>query len=251
MNALLLPGRHAVVVGASSKIALAIAGALAERGLVLTGLSRTPPAGAPFARTLKCDAGSPLSLEEALLTASEDRPIDVLIYAAGAPAMGITTAVPESVAREAFEVGFWGLDRAVRTVVPGMMNRRRGAVLAVLSIAALRAVPHEAYYAATKAAAARYLECVAYETRKAGVSMHYVAPGFIDTGFFASGGWFGMAPPRVNGSGVTPQDVAAAAMELLGGADAGRVIGWRERAIVLADRVAPGLYDRWLARRSP
>jgi hypothetical protein len=57
-------------------------------------------------------------------------------------------------------------------------------------------------------------------------------------------------PPRVRGSGVSPEDVARAAADMLeGGADR-RVLGWRERSIVLADRLVPGLYNHLAARRA-
>lgn len=244
----LAPGAHAVVVGASSQIGRAIAEALSERGLVVSGLARSAPSGAPYAAGFACDVALEGSATEALARAGERAPIDVLVYAAGAGAMGRTLDVPEEVAAGAFAVNFWGLDQCVRAVVPGMQTRRRGAVLAVLSLAALRAVPFEAYYAASKAAAARYLECLALELAASHVDVHYVAPGYIDTGFFERGGFHGMAPPTVRGSGTTPADVAQRAVALLEGRPRSPVLGWRERTIRFADRVAPGLYDRHLRR---
>lgn len=248
-------GRHVVIVGASSQIGVAAARAFAAAGADVTGLSRTVGAleTPPFARTFACDVSSAESVAGAFARARAHASIDALVYVSGAPAMGKTLAVPEKAARESFEVNFWGLDRTVREVLPAMSAQRKGSIVAVLSLAAVRAVPHESYYAASKAAAARYLECLAHEAAAANVAVGYVAPGFIDTGFYKRGGWFGMDVPSVNGSGTTPSDVADACLEMASGSTSvhpSKVLGWRERVIVMADRVAPGLYDRWLRRSS-
>jgi short-subunit dehydrogenase len=245
---------HAIVVGASSGIGAAIAAGLRSRGHVVSGLARRRCAEA--SESFTCDVTRDAELEDALDLA-EDRhgPTRVLVYAAGAGVFGRTLDVPSDAARLAFEVGFWGLERATRAIVPGMRTRREGLVVAVLSIAARRAIPHEAHYAASKAAAARYLESLAYEGEPDGVRVRYLCPGFIDTGFFENGAWFGMDPPRVQGSGVTPSDVARAVLEESerrprAGSGIGRVLGWRERAIVTGDRVLPGLYDALVRLRS-
>lgn len=238
---------HAIVVGASSGIGEAIARALRERGAKVSGLARRAcrAVDASFA----CDAATP-ELDVGIARASElFGPPRFLVYAAGLAAMGKTLDVPADAARASFEVNFWGLDRAVRAVLPGMRARGDGAIVAVLSLAALRAIPHEAYYAAAKAAAARYLDTLALEAAPDGVAVRYVCPGFIDTGFLEKSAWFGMSPPRVRGSGVTPDDVARTVVAMLERRRAGRVLGWRERAIALGDRLAPGLYDALLKRR--
>jgi short-subunit dehydrogenase len=173
-------------------------------------------------------------------------PCDVLVYAAGVPLMGRTTEVPESEARRCFEVNFWGLDRVVRAVLPRMMERRAGAILVVSSLVALRAVPFEAYYAASKAAAVRYLTCLAHEAGRNGVRVQALHLGLVQTGFSERGGWHGMERPDVAGSGVTTSDCARAALELLGSGAESAVLGWKERLIVLGDRLAPTLYDRFL-----
>lgn len=240
---------HAIVVGASSGIGAAIGAALRARGDRVSGLARRACDAAD--ESFACDVAVEGELEAAIARATERHGAPrMLVYAAGFAAMGSTLDVPADAARRTFDVTFWGLDRAVRATVPEMRARGDGAVLAVLSLAALRAVPHEAYYAAAKAAAARYLDCLAHEVEPDGVRVRYVCPGFIDTGFLEKSAWFGMDPPRVQGSGVTPEDVARAALELLDGRRRGRVIGWRERAIALGDRVAPGLYDAILRRRA-
>jgi short-subunit dehydrogenase len=147
-------------------------------------------------------------------------------------------------------VNLWGLDRVVRATLGPMERRGGGTLLYLSSLAALRAIPHETYYAASKAAAARYAGCLAHEAARAHVDVKVLHVGFVPTGFFAKNGWFGMPVPEVNGSGVTPEDVARAALELIASRSPAGILGWRERLISLGDRIAPTLYDRVLMRRA-
>jgi short-subunit dehydrogenase len=243
-------GQHAIVVGGSSGIGRAIGESLRARGYLVSNLSRgAAPAGAADA-SHRCDVTSSQEVTGATSAALSERgPCDVLVYAAGVPAMGRTLDVPETEARRCFEVNFWGFDRVVRALLPRMTERRRGDVLLVSSIVALRPVPFESYYAASKAAVARYLGCLSHEARLAGVRVHALHVGLVRTGFFERGGWHGMPVPDVSGSGVEPADVAHAAMVLLDSQKESSVLGWKERAIVLGDRVVPGLYDQWLRLR--
>jgi short-subunit dehydrogenase len=238
---------QAIVVGASSGFGLAIARRLRVEGLVVTGLSRSPPPEGAVDAFLSCDVlarGAVAARVEAACLA-RGAP-ELVVYSAGLAVMGRTLDVPEDAARRAFEVNFWGLDATVRAVLPRMQN---GAILHLSSLVALRAVPFEAYYAASKAAAARYFECLAHEARASNVAMQYLCVGFVDTGFFQRGGWHGMSPPARAGSNVTPDDVAEAALKLWRSGAPRAILGWKERAIALADRVVPGAYDRLLRRR--
>lgn len=248
---------HALVVGGSTGIGAATALRLLARGARVTVLSRRGLSPDLVARGggslghVPCDAAKPGALAEAITVAAEaDGAPTALVYAAGGATLGHTLAIPEADARASFEVNFWGLDAAVRAVLPGMVARRGGAIVAVLSLAAVRAVPHESYYAAAKAACLRYLQCLAHEVEPQGVRLGYVCPGYIPTGFLERARWFGMDVPTVKGSGVTADDVARVVVDVAEGKGRSRVIGWRERAITFADRMVPDLYDRVvLARR--
>jgi len=241
---------HAVVVGGSSGLGLAIGEALRARGSFVTNLARRAAPSSAADASFGCDVTSTDSVARAVSQARTHGPIDVLVYSSGAAAMGRTLDVPEADARRSFETTFWGLDRVVREVLPEMVSRRSGTVLVVSSLVALRAVPYQAYYAASKAAVARYLGCLSYEAGSVNVRVQALHVGFVDTGFLERGGWWGMDVPVVKGSGVTPADVARAAMELLDSGRDSMVLGWRERLIALGDRVAPTLYDRLLRLRA-
>ena len=72
-------------------------------------------------------------------------------------------------------------------------------------------------------------------------------PGSLNTQFRRQAEWYGFEPTFAN-RGADVHKIAQAVINLLEGKRKTRVIGWRERAIDLADRVAPGLYDRAVLR---
>jgi short-subunit dehydrogenase len=237
--------RHAIVVGASSGIGTAVVSELVGRSWGVSALARRAGAIAGAARSIQCDVTDDASVETALGRAIVGGGMPTaLIYSAGMVAAGKTLDVPAHAAREAFEVNFWGVVRVVRRIYPPMAEAGRGSIVVVLSIAALRAVPFEAHYAASKAACARWLECLALEAKLAGVRVAYVAPGYVPTGFLERAGWYGMEMPPVKGSGLGAGDVAHAVVAAVEGRRSRVVVGWRENAIAMADRVLPGAYDR-------
>lgn len=242
---------HAIVVGASSGIGAAVTAALVREGWNVTALSRRG-IGDGAARAIACDVTDEASVASALSKAVTDAGIPALVvYSAGESVAGQSVAVPAEVARRAFEVNFWGLERVVRQIYPAMAERGSGSIVYVSSIAGLRAVPLEAHYAASKAAATRFIETLALEASARGVHVGYVAPGYIPTGFLERAGWYGMsAPAGVSGSGTTVDDVARETLRLVAGRKPRVLIGWREKAIALGDRLLPGAYDRLLRARA-
>jgi short-subunit dehydrogenase len=235
-----------LVIAPHGAVGSAVAGELRRRGAHVTGAGRTPPDPGVV------DSFLPLDLASAdwpglLADASGDGPLDAIVYAAGSGAFGLAGAIPEDQGRAVFEINFWALSEAARAAAARWTrDGTSGTFLAVLSIAGRRAVPFESYYGASKAAALRFLEVLDLETPE---SIRFVAaaPGLIRSPFRSRAAWYGMPEPPATG-GASPGDTAAALCALLEGSRESRVIGWRERAIDLADRFAPGLYDRLVLR---
>jgi 3-oxoacyl-[acyl-carrier protein] reductase len=66
-----------------------------------------------------------------------------------------------------------------------MMRARTGRIVGIGSVAALEGNQGNAAYAATKGAMLSYVRTLAVETAKRGITVNYVAPGFIDTDMLA------------------------------------------------------------------
>lgn len=71
-----------------------------------------------------------------------------------------------------------------RAVVPGMLERKRGAVVNIASGAAHFGVSPEVVYSTMKAAVVHYSRCLAVETRPHGVRVNVVSPGGTMTARF-------------------------------------------------------------------
>ena len=124
-------------------------------------------------------------------------PIDVLVNNAGAGWAGpFVDLEPEDID------GLVALNltahlRLTRAILPGMLERGRGHVVFVASIAGHLGVRDEAVYSATKAALIRFADSLRDEVAPAGVGVSVVSPGAVATGFFARRGRpYGRSFPR-------------------------------------------------------
>jgi len=109
-------------------------------------------------------------------------PIDVLHYNVGVGKTGgpLETSAADLARIHQSNVG--GLLLAVQAVLPGMKERRHGAIVAISSIAARRYLgyPHLAY-GVTKAAVEQFMRLIALEYAPFGIRANTVVPGLIDT----------------------------------------------------------------------
>jgi NAD(P)-dependent dehydrogenase (short-subunit alcohol dehydrogenase family) len=242
--------RRVLVVGGAGSLGSELVRQLLDGGVevAVAGRSRAPDPRARLFHAIDAASADWRSVYSAV-EAGSSAPIDGVIFVAGTAAYGKTTLFPAEKARAILELNFWAAARAALAAAEHWAGAgRTGTFAAVLSIAARRAVPFEAYYAASKAAAARFLECLDLEYAPRGIRFLSAFPGTLNTPFRARADWFGLEPARGD-RGADVARTARAILRLLEGRRRARVIGWRERTIDLADRLAPGLYDRVVLRR--
>jgi short-subunit dehydrogenase len=237
-----------MVIGASSALGAAVAERLHRDGLCVSGTSRREGApGRAVDAWYRCDAGIAAEVEHAVARAVADHGApELVVYAVGHAAMGRTLEIAATDARRCFDVNLWGFDAACRAVLPSMAERRCGTIVALSTVAALRSLRYQAFYGSSKAALDSYVGSLDEEAQLVGVRVKSLRVGYVDTGFFERAEWYGTKPPRVAGSGVTPDDVTDALMRLVESGHRHAVVGWREKLIALGDRVSPALYDWWL-----
>jgi NAD(P)-dependent dehydrogenase (short-subunit alcohol dehydrogenase family) len=181
---------HIVVTGGSTGIGLATAKLLAGRGakvsLIARSAEKLDAAVAEIgeaARAFPADAGDNAALIAALEAASAALgPIDGLFANAGT---GGKFGPVQHYADEDFEavlaVNLIGPFRAIKHVLPGMIHRRRGAILVTGSLASHRGMPMNAAYVASKHGVLGLARAVAAEAAPHGVRVNCIIPGFIET----------------------------------------------------------------------
>jgi 3-oxoacyl-[acyl-carrier protein] reductase len=104
-----------------------------------------------------------------------------LVHNAGQPYDSLAAVMDQTKAQAIMQVNFWSLTRLVGALVRPMTRARDGRIVVIGSITALQANQGNAAYAASKAALLGYVRTLAIETARKGVTVNYVAPGFVDT----------------------------------------------------------------------
>ena len=74
-----------------------------------------------------------------------------------------------------------GVANSIEAVLPGMLERRSGHLVAVSSLAASRGLPGSAAYSAAKAGLNNMMESLRIDLRPHGIEVTIIAPGFVRT----------------------------------------------------------------------
>ena len=110
--------------------------------------------------------------------------IDVLVNNAGYCYRSSVEEADREGVDKMFETNFFGPVALIQAVLPGMRERRSGAIVNVSSIGAVRTGAASGYYAATKAALELMSEGLAAELRPLGIRTMIVEPGAFRTHFY-------------------------------------------------------------------
>jgi NAD(P)-dependent dehydrogenase (short-subunit alcohol dehydrogenase family) len=110
--------------------------------------------------------------------------IDVLVNNAGIGGGGPIEDVPVDWVKTLFETNYFGAIRLVRAVLPGMRQRRSGAIVNVSSIFGRLAAAGHGHYAAAKHALEAASEALAQEVYEFGIRVALVEPGVVVTPIF-------------------------------------------------------------------
>ena len=108
-------------------------------------------------------------------------PIDVLVNNAGVCLPGPCNEVSAEDDRLTVEVNLLGVMYGVRTILPRFLERQRGHVINVASMAAFAPAPDLAAYCATKHAVRAYTHSCALDLRHAPLDWTLVCPGAVQT----------------------------------------------------------------------
>ena len=192
-----LTGTVALVTGASSGIGAATAVTLADLGArVAIGYHRNK-AGAEATRDrILAAGGAAIAAGADLRRAGEIRalvdraaaelgPIDVLVNNAGSlvARLGIRE-ITEAHLDDILALNLKSAVLAAQAVAPSMIERRRGAIVNVVSIAGhTGGGPGAGAYASAKGALTTFTKSMAKELAPHGVRVNAVSPGVIDTPF--------------------------------------------------------------------
>ncbi len=111
--------------------------------------------------------------------------IDALVNNAGIGGGGPIEDVPIEFAKSMFETNYFGTIRMIQAVLPGMRERRSGAIVNVSSIAGRLAIAGHGHNSAVKHALEAASEALAQEVLAFGIRVAVVEPGVVVTPIFS------------------------------------------------------------------
>jgi dehydrogenase/reductase SDR family protein 7B len=253
------------ITGASSGIGAALAGHLAGPGtfLILSGRSRER---LEMVATKCRDGGSdvrvvPFDMDDAAERTAAiaevlgfDRIPEVLVNNAGVSQRGRADETDPSVDRRIMEVDYLAGVELTKALLPSMVQRGDGCIIAVSSVAGLAPIPLRSSYNAAKSAQIAFFGTLRNELSRSGVQVNVVIPGFVRTevsvnALSGDGTPTGVMDPNQDG-GIDPVE---AARDIVRGVAADRrriYTGFTRRLWVMAalSRLVPGILDQVLQK---
>ena len=251
-----LRGRNALVTGAGGGLGAYIARALADEGvnLALTDLPEAPVDG--LSAELR---GRDIEVEHAPadVTDREERrrlvawaeealgPIDILVNNAGVEFSGDFLDTGEEQLDTTVEVNLLAVMDLTRLALPGMLERGRGHVVNMASLAGKVAGPGLASYTATKHGVVGFTAAVRAELESEKVGLSAICPGFV-----SRVGMYGRLEPYLEGAsnpaGTVPPEAVGEAVVRAVREDVGQIIvsGRGTKLLAFLYAVAPGIAAR-------
>jgi NAD(P)-dependent dehydrogenase (short-subunit alcohol dehydrogenase family) len=195
-----LTDRVAVVTGASKGIGLAVVRTLLAEGARVVAASRTPSPeltglAGPALRHVPVDLMAADAPAHVIATAVEEfGGVDVLVNNAGGPPPGASLprfsflAPDDDDWRAMLEFNLLAPVRAIRAVLPSMLERGGGSIVNVSSVVARQPGAVNADYAAAKAALSTLTKQLSEEFGPRGVRVNTVSPGPVRTAWWTEPG---------------------------------------------------------------
>jgi short-subunit dehydrogenase len=254
-----LTNKRGLVTGASSGIGRALAIELAKHGADLVLFARREERLAEVAAevsklgrrviTVAGDATNPADRTRALAAARDQLGgLDILVNNAGVAAHGRFADADPNRVRPIMEVNFFAPVELIREAIPILRAGTQPIVVNIGSILGRRASPHKSEYSASKFALHGFSEALRPELAQLGIDVLVVAVGPTETEHFdvllegsAKLPWGD--PPR--------QPADQVAQTIVRAIERGKheiVTGWRGKALLLLNRIAPRLLDRFMSR---
>jgi short-subunit dehydrogenase len=209
-------GTTALVTGASSGIGASLAKALAAKGVSVGLVARRKDRleevmaeclkAAPDSRMWPADLGD-LDLAERVALDAWDAfgHIDVLVNNAGIPKRRHVLNLVYDEVEDVMRVNFLSPARMTLTLLPRMLQRGKGSIVNVSSVAGRLGNPKESAYSASKFALCGWSEAINVDLWDTPIEVRLINPGAIDTEIWSTPG---EDEPIYEGEKESPDDIA-------------------------------------------
>lgn len=266
-----LCGKVVLITGASSGLGEAIAHALYKRGARLILASRNTdklnelkeillktykPPELHVPTIVKLDLENinsiPGMVDNLLKTHGH---IDVLINNAGISFRGAAIDTDISVDIKLMVVNYFGQVALTKAILPSMVERKSGHLVAVSSVQGKLAIPYRSCYTASKHALQGFFDSLRAEVADSGVLVTVVSPGYISTNLSLNavtgdGSLYGTMD-ATTASGMSPEKVAEHIVgSLINGYEELVLAPLSHRLAIILHTLAPSLISRIMKSRA-
>lgn len=108
-------------------------------------------------------------------------PVDIVVHSAGVSQRSLAAETGLATDRAIMEVNYFGAIALTKALLPSMLARGRGHIVPISSVIGYVGVPLRSAYAASKHALHGFFNALRAETRKHGLHVTIVCPGYIRT----------------------------------------------------------------------
>lgn len=251
--------RKALITGASSGIGYELAKLIAARGYETVLVARRKEKLDALAAELSEHAPSfvvtaDLATEAttaAVITQikAEHPQIDLLLNNAGFGKLAPFLEHTDEDHRRLMQIHYFASASLINALLPGMLERQRGHIINVASIAAKMGPWGHSTYAAAKAALVSLTQSLAAEYPNRGVHFSYVNPGIVVTEFFDGDGYDAMSK-SVRKHGIKVETVAAKINKLIDKPKLELTIPGHYRMLDWIKAISPSWAHRIVAKNS-
>jgi len=178
--------RVVLVTGGGTGIGAAVARRLAADGysVAVTGRGAAPideVAREIGGLAVEADTGVPADTVRAVAeTVAHFGGLDALVLNAGVGGEGSLLDLEPETFAAVLQTNVTGAFLMARAAIPHLLERR-GAIVSVASVSALRAAPASLAYCSSKAALAMLTQCIALDHGPAGIRANCICPGWVRT----------------------------------------------------------------------
>lgn len=232
-----------LLTGAGGGIGRAFVDALGTQGATVLGVGRG--AAGPGHDWLQADVTTAEGQAAIVARAAEWR-VNVVVHAAGVPAFGAFDTLPAARLEQVLRTNLLAPIELTRALLPQLQRLPRAQVVFVGSVLGRIGLPGFAAYGASKAGIAGFAEALRRELADGPVRVQLLAPRTTRTGFNDDAA---RAYNTATGAAEdSPQDVAAALVELIESEAGERVLGGAERFFTRLNGLLGARLDRAFAK---
>lgn len=179
-------------------------------------------------------------------------PIDIVIHSGGISQRSLCKDTKLDVYKRLMDINFFGTVAITQGLLPLMLERKVGHIVAISSLVGKFGTPLRSGYAASKHALHGYTDALRAEVADAGIQVTIICPGWVRTNISLAalsgdGSAHAQMDPGID-AGLDPRATAQKMLAAIEANKAEAIIAGKEGAAVYLKRFAPNLFNRVVRR---